>query len=60
MDPGAAGVVLASLRSHPLGREAAVIGEVTAATGPRVLARTPLGATRLVPEPPGEQLPRIC
>ncbi len=54
-----AGKALDALRSHPLGRRASPIGEVRA--GPaRVVARTPLGGWRLVDEPEGELLPRIC
>ncbi|NOY45360.1 MAG: hydrogenase expression/formation protein HypE [Deltaproteobacteria bacterium] len=50
---------LEALRAHPRGRRAAVVGEVR--EGPaRVLARTVLGGTRLVDEPAGELLPRIC
>ena len=47
------------LRSHPLGRRATRIGRV-AEGPPRVVARTPLGGWRLVDEPAGELLPRIC
>ncbi|MFC1574605.1 hydrogenase expression/formation protein HypE, partial [Gemmatimonadota bacterium] len=48
------------LRGHPLGREAALIGEVTAAHRGMVVIRTPLGGTRVVDLLPGDQLPRIC
>jgi hydrogenase expression/formation protein HypE len=52
--------VLAAMRSHPLGREAVILGRVVAAH-PRVVAlRTAIGGTRVVPLPIGEQLPRIC
>jgi hydrogenase expression/formation protein HypE len=49
--------VLEALRRHPLGAEAALIGEVTAE--PRVVLRTGVGK-RLVAEPEGEPMPRIC
>jgi hydrogenase expression/formation protein HypE len=52
--------VLAAMRAHPLGREAAVIGEAVAAHPGMVVARTGLGGTRVVDLPLGEQLPRIC
>jgi len=52
--------VLAAMRSHPLGREAALIGEVTAAEPGLVSLRTLLGVRRTVDMPLGEQLPRIC
>lgn len=52
--------VLAAMRSHPLGREAAVIGEVVGDNQGLVVMRTALGAQRIVDMPVGEQLPRIC
>jgi hydrogenase expression/formation protein HypE len=60
VDPAQAAQVLSALRAHPLGREAAVIGRVTAAHPGRVVLRTPLGAHRLLDMLAGEQLPRIC
>lgn len=51
---------LASLRGHPLGRSAAIIGEVIAKQSAPVLARGPLGAIRVLDEPSGAPLPRIC
>lgn len=51
---------LAILRAHPGGAAAAVIGRVTAATGPgRVRAGT-IGGARVLDLLSGEQLPRIC
>ncbi len=58
--PEAADEVLARLRSHPAGHAAAVVGEVLAGPAGMVAARTTLGATRVVPMPLGELLPRIC
>ncbi|MFC9060336.1 AIR synthase-related protein, partial [Streptomyces sp. NPDC057074] len=55
-----ADVVLAAMRAHPLGAEAAVVGEVVADHPGMVVARTGLGGTRVVDMPLGEQLPRIC
>ena len=52
--------VLAGMRSHPLGREAAIIGEVVRENPGLVAMRTAFGATRIVDMPVGEQLPRIC
>jgi hydrogenase expression/formation protein HypE len=58
--PEAAERVLEVLHAHALGREAARIGRVTA-THPRMLvARTAMGANRVIPTQIGEQLPRIC
>ena len=52
--------LLAAMRAHPLGQDAAIIGEVI--TDPRcfVRARTPFGGERLVDWLNGEMLPRIC
>ena len=58
--PAVAGAVLARMRAHEYGREAAVIGQVTAEHPGRVVLRTPLGARRIVDMLAGEQLPRIC
>jgi hydrogenase expression/formation protein HypE len=52
--------VLAATRSHPLGREAAIIGEVTTEHPEYVLMKTRIGGTRVVDMLSGEQLPRIC
>lgn len=52
--------LLAALRGHPLGRQAAKIGTVTASERPRVELRTAFGARRLVDWLSGEPLPRIC
>jgi len=56
----AAEQVLAVLRAHPLGREAARIGRVTAKHPRMLVARTAMGANRVIPTQIGEQLPRIC
>lgn len=55
----AAADVLTALRNHPRGREAAIIGRVTAGS-PRVAVTTALGSQRLLDVPLGEPLPRIC
>lgn len=52
--------VLEAMQAHPLGAEAAVIGEAVEAHPGMVVARTGLGGTRVVDLPIGEQLPRIC
>ena len=52
--------VLAAMRAHPLGQEAAIIGEVTADHPGYVLMKTRIGGTRVVDMLSGEQLPRIC
>ncbi len=52
--------ILCAMRQHPLGKNAAVIGEVTAEEPGLVLMRTRVGGTRIVDMLSGEQLPRIC
>jgi len=58
--PEAAPALLESMRRHPYGREAAVIGSVTADDKARVVLRTRLGARRALSMLTGAQLPRIC
>lgn len=57
--PDAVEAVLAALRAHPLGRNAAVVGTATPERRGRIVLDTGFGA-RLLPEPEGEPLPRIC
>jgi hydrogenase expression/formation protein HypE len=58
--PEAADAALAALRSHPLGAEAAIIGEVVDDYPGKVFLRSRIGGTRVVDMLSGEQLPRIC
>ncbi|RME19997.1 MAG: hydrogenase expression/formation protein HypE, partial [Candidatus Zixiibacteriota bacterium] len=58
--PEAVAPVLAAMKTHPLGADAAVIGEVTAEPPGQVSLQTRLGAWRIVDLPVGELLPRIC
>jgi hydrogenase expression/formation protein HypE len=55
-----AGEVLEAMQSQPTGAEAAVIGRVVADHPGIVVARTSIGASRVITVPIGEQLPRIC
>lgn len=55
-----ADAVLAAMRAHPLGAEAAIIGECVPEHPGMVVATTTFGGTRVVDTPLGEQLPRIC
>jgi hydrogenase expression/formation protein HypE len=55
-----AATVLQSMREHPLGRDAQVIGEVVSDHLGMVLMKTGIGGTRVVDVLFGEQLPRIC
>ena len=52
--------VLTALKAHPLGEEAALIGEVVAEHPGRVMLRSRIGGQRIVDMLSGEQLPRIC
>ncbi|MHB1354787.1 MAG: hydrogenase expression/formation protein HypE [Anaerolineae bacterium] len=56
----AAESVLAVMRAHPLGAEAALVGRVVAEHPNRVALRTVLGTRRVLDMLSGEQLPRIC
>jgi hydrogenase expression/formation protein HypE len=57
--PGAVDRVLAALRAHPLGRAAAVVGTAVPERPGQVVVDTGFGR-RLLAEPDGEPLPRIC
>ncbi len=58
--PEAAEAILASMRAHPLGQNAAIIGEVCETRAGLVIMRTAFGSTRIVDMLAGDQLPRIC
>lgn len=55
-----AAAALAAMRNHPLGREAALIGEVRAEPAAMVFLRTDIGGTRVLDMLVGDPLPRIC
>jgi hydrogenase expression/formation protein HypE len=57
---GDADLAAETLRSHPAGTGAALIGEVVAEHPGIVVAKTGIGGTRVVDLPLAEQLPRIC
>ncbi len=58
--PGKASRVLQAMQHHPLGKEAADIGEVVADHPGIVVMKTMIGGERVVDMLSGEQLPRIC
>lgn len=58
--PERAEEALEIMRRHPLGKDAAIIGEVTEASTGRVVMETLVGGVRGVEMLAGEQLPRIC
>jgi hydrogenase expression/formation protein HypE len=51
---------LAALRSHPLGADAAEVGEIVTEPAETVVLRTGFGGTRIVDMLVGDPLPRIC
>jgi hydrogenase expression/formation protein HypE len=52
--------LLAAMRAHPLGRDAAIIGEVVDDPHRFVQMETAFGGNRIIDWLAGEQLPRIC
>jgi hydrogenase expression/formation protein HypE len=60
VSPDDAERVIGALSAHEVGTAARAIGQVTDAHPGRVVARTTLGAARIVERALGEQLPRIC
>jgi len=55
-----ADAALAAMRAHPLGSDAAIIGEVVDDHRGMLVERTGIGARRVITMQIGEQLPRIC
>jgi hydrogenase expression/formation protein HypE len=58
--PEAAAMLLATMRAHPLGRDAALIGRAIEDEQRFVQMTTSFGGGRIVDWLAGEQLPRIC
>ena len=52
--------VLAAMRALPLGKDAAIVGQVVADHPGMVILRSRVGGQRVVTLLAGEQLPRIC
>ncbi len=59
-DAADAAMLLQVMRAHPLGRDAARIGEVVEDAECMVVMQTGFGGSRVVDWLSGEQLPRIC
>ncbi|MGD0626630.1 MAG: hydrogenase expression/formation protein HypE [Thermodesulfobacteriota bacterium] len=53
-------IILQRMKAHPLGRDAAIIGEVREEPRGKVILRTRIGLTRIMDMMVGEPLPRIC
>ena len=60
VDPGVATSMLETLREHPLGRNAAIIGHVGTQYPGRVVVTTDVGGRRFLDMPLGDPVPRIC
>jgi hydrogenase expression/formation protein HypE len=60
VSPETADAAVGTMRRHPKGRTACRIGAVGEAREAPVLVRGPLGALRVLDEPSGAPLPRIC
>ena len=60
VDGAQAAAALALMQSTAEGREAAIIGKLTAGKAGRVVINTPIGGTRVVTPLHGHPLPRIC
>lgn len=58
--PEKAAAALAAMRAHPLGQDAAIVGEVRAEPAAMVFLRTDIGGTRVLDMLVGDPLPRIC
>jgi hydrogenase expression/formation protein HypE len=58
--PEHSATLLAAMRAHPLGSEAAIIGEVVHDPRCFVQLKTKMGGMRMMDWLTGEQLPRIC
>ncbi|HXK00972.1 MAG TPA: hydrogenase expression/formation protein HypE [Verrucomicrobiae bacterium] len=58
--PEDADAVLAAMRAHPLGANAAMVGSITDRHPGMVTLKTPFGTSRIVEMLAGDQLPRIC
>ena len=59
-EKGDAARLLSAMRAHPLGRDAAIIGEVVADAHAFVQMQTRFGGNRMVDWLLGDPLPRIC
>jgi hydrogenase expression/formation protein HypE len=60
VEPADADRLLETMRGHPLGRQAALIGEIVEEHPGMVVLRSLVGGERVVTLLAGEQLPRIC
>ena len=52
--------ILETMRRHPLGKEASIVGEIVEGHPTKVLMQTEIGGRRIIDMLAGEMLPRIC
>jgi hydrogenase expression/formation protein HypE len=60
VEKGHADMLLAAMKSHPFGKDAAIIGTISDSAGDHVTLKTTFGTTRMIDMLSGEMLPRIC
>ena len=60
VSPADANGILAAMKNHPLGKNAAIIGEVVSDHPGVVVMKSSIRGTRIADMLSGEQLPRIC
>lgn len=60
VEASAAADVLNTLKKHPLGKDACIIGEVTDEYSGKVIMETEVGGRRFLEPPLGDPVPRIC
>ena len=58
--PEKADLILATMKNHPTGKQASIIGEIIPHPPGIVLLKTAFGAERIIDMLVGDQLPRIC
>ena len=58
VSPEVADRVLAALKAHPYGKDAAIVGEVVVGSGVVMLTR--IGGERFIEPPLGDPVPRVC
>lgn len=58
--PGAENHLVETMKAHPLGREARIIGRVTQENAKKVVLKTLIGGHRILDMLTGSQYPRIC
>ena len=58
--PEKADLILATMKNHPTGKQASIIGEIIPTPPGIVLLKTAFGAERILDMLVGDQLPRIC